>query len=255
MSSRVPILSYHAILAEDQKQVPGQWSSVHAIPLPAWREQLDVLADGGWQVVALKTLEQSPPRRSLTITFDDGGSCDLVAAEELGSRGLTAAFFVTWSCLGCRWFLSRGQVADLDRLGFTIGSHGMTHARFAELNPQELRNQLLGSRERLEGLLGKPVTALAVPFGSYNHAVVTAAVAAGYRQIVTSDFALAVAGKCVLPRLTITSRTTLRDFRSLLANNRFGIARRRVVNGIHRRLDRIWSMAAGERWRRSAEDV
>jgi peptidoglycan/xylan/chitin deacetylase (PgdA/CDA1 family) len=207
---------------------------------------LDVLAAQGWQVVALPALEQhSPPRRSVVITFDDGGCSDLLAAQELDRRSMPAAFFVTWSRLGSSSFLSRGQVVELGRQGFTIGSHGMTHARFTDLSAQELRDQLVGSRERLECLVGKPVTALALPFGAYNSAVVAAAIAAGYRRILTSDFAVADAGRCVLPRLSIGSRTTLKDFSALLAQNWIGIARRRVINGIRRRLNTIRSIAGG----------
>jgi peptidoglycan/xylan/chitin deacetylase (PgdA/CDA1 family) len=245
-SRRFPILSYHAIIAEDQKELPPPWSPYHALSLAALRAQLDVLAAEGWQAIPPQLLMQfAPPGKSVVITFDDGESSDLLAAEELSRRGLTAAFFVTWSRLGCPWFLSRSQVVQLDRQGFTIGSHGMTHARLTELSAQELHDQLVNSRERLEWLLGKPVTTLAIPYGFYNSAVVEAAITAGYRLIMTSDFALAVAGRCLLPRLTISSRTTLNDFRTMLAENWIAIARRRLVNGIHRRLNRMRLIAAG----------
>jgi peptidoglycan/xylan/chitin deacetylase (PgdA/CDA1 family) len=244
--SGIRILTYHTIIAEKQKELPPQWSPFHAVALPAFREQLDVLASQDWQVVPLHALEQpSTPRRSVVITFDDGGCSDLLAAQELQRRSMPAAFFVTWSRLGSSSFLNRSQVAELGRQGFTIGSHGMTHARFSDLSAQGLRDQLVGSRERLEGLVGQPVTALALPFGAYNGAVVAAALAAGYRRILTSDFALADSGKCVLPRLTISAQTTLEDFRALLGQNRIGIARRRVINGIHRRFNRIRSITAG----------
>lgn len=247
MFSAVRILTYHAILADGQEELPPEWSASHAVGLPEFRDQLDVLASGGWQVVALQALEQpSPPRRSVIITFDDGGCSDLLAAQELRRRSLPAAFFITWSRLGTSSFLSHLQVAELGRLGFTIGSHSMTHQRLTELSAQELRAQLVGSRQRLEGLIGKPVTALALPFGAYNGAVIAAAFGAGYRRIVTSDFALADAGRSVLPRLSITSRTTLKDFRALLAQNRIGIARQRVINGIRRRFNRVRSIAAGK---------
>lgn len=244
MPNRVPILCYHAIIAEAQKELPPQWSRGHALPQKVFCGQLDIIVAGGWRVLALKDLEQcAPPPRSVAITFDDGASSDLLAVEELRRRNLRAAFFVTWSRLGCSSFLSRSQVMDIDRQGFTIGSHGMSHVRFAELTPQDLHHQLAGSRERLECLLGKPVTALALPYGSYNSQVMTAAIAAGYRSIVTSDLALAVAGRCVLPRLTIGTRTTLEDFRALLTGGPVRIAGRRVLNGIRRRFNRIRTIA------------
>jgi len=245
--SRVPILCYHAIIAAAQKELPPQWSRWHAVPQAAFCAQLDILLARRRRVLALDELEQSaPPARSVVITFDDGASSDLIAARELLRRKLTATFFVTWSRLGSSSFLSRTQVVEIDRQGFTIGSHGMTHVPMAELTPQDLRDELAGSRERLESLLGKPVTALALPHGSYDSRVIAAAVAAGYRSILTSDFALAVAGRCVLPRLTIGACTTPTDFLGLLTEGPMRIAHRRVVNGIRRRLNRIRAIAVGQ---------
>lgn len=245
MFKRVPILSYHAIIAEAQNEPPMQWSRYHAVARTAFCAQLDLLSAEGWRVLALDALEHmAPPRRSVAMTFDDGQSSDLLAAEELRRRNLPAAFFITWSRLGCPSFLSRGEVVEIDRQGFTIGSHGMMHVRFAELTPQDLHDQLAGSKERLEELLGKPVTALALPYGSYNADVIAAAIAAGYRSIFTSDFALAVPGRSVLPRLTIGAGTTLQDFRALLSDGPIRIASRRALNGIRRRLNRIRAVAA-----------
>jgi peptidoglycan/xylan/chitin deacetylase (PgdA/CDA1 family) len=244
MATRVPILSYHAILADDCKQLPRYWSPFHAVPLRVFREQLDVLAAEGRNTVAPDHLERTAvPARSVVITFDDGHASDLIAARELRRRGLQATFFVTWSRLGCAGFLNRRQVVELDREGFRIGSHGLSHVRFAELAPHEVERELAGSKERLEWLLGKPVTALAVPYGSYNSRVVAIAIAAGYRPIMTSDFGLAAAGSYLLARLTVHSRTTLRDFRALAAGSWMGITRQHLANSLNRRMTRLWSNA------------
>jgi peptidoglycan/xylan/chitin deacetylase (PgdA/CDA1 family) len=239
---RLPILGYHAIVAGDQKELPRHWSPAHALSLSAFCAQVDLLAAEGWRVIPPHALTHPLlPRKSTVITFDDGLSSDLLAARELRRRAMTAAFFVTWSRLGSVSFLSRSQVVELDAQGFTIGSHGMTHTPLTELTKQQLRDQLVSSRELLEGLLGKPVTALALPYGSYNAAVVDAAIAAGYRPIMTSDFALAVPGSFLFPRLMIGSRATMRDFRSLLTDNPISIGRLRLLNGIRRRLKRLQS--------------
>ncbi len=152
---------------------------------------------------------------------------------------MPATFFVTWSRLGCAGFLSQHQVEELRRDGFGVGSHCLNHVRLAELAPHETSRQLAGSKERLEGLLGEPVDAIAVPFGSYNEQVIDGAVAAGYRSMMTSDFALAVAGRYVLARLPVHSRTTVRDFRALLAGSFLGIARQRLAIGLAARINKV----------------
>jgi peptidoglycan/xylan/chitin deacetylase (PgdA/CDA1 family) len=239
---RFPILSYHAIVDDDRQQLPPESSSFHAVSAKSFREQLDILTSEGWTVVPPQALCQpSLPPRCVLITFDDGHASDLIAAAELRRRTLPATFFVTWSRLGCAGFLTPLQVRELACDGFRIGSHGLSHVPLAELALPEARHQLTGSRERLEGLLGGPVDVVAVPFGSYNRPVIDGAIAAGYRSLMTSDFTLAVAGSYVLARLTVHSRTTLRDFRSLLAGSVVGIARQRLANSLAVRIIKLRS--------------
>ncbi len=236
MGSHVPILAYHAILENGRGAIPPQWSRDHAIPLPVFRAQMDILASEGWHTVMPEAVAQEPTRaKCAVITFDDGQSSDLLAARELRQRNLQATFCVTWSRLGSPGFLTRSQVLELDREGFAIGSHGFAHVHFADLAPAELHLQLAVSKQQLECLLGKPVTTVAIPFGSYNERVIAAAVAAGYRAILTSDLALAVPGSCVLPRLVMDPRVTLGAFKQMLSGSAIFIARLRLV-WLYRRL-------------------
>ena len=241
METRIPILAYHAIVEDGQAALPQSWSRPHAVSLAAFRAQMDVLASGGWHTVLPQALDQTPPPKSVVITFDDGHSSDLLAARELHQRRLQAAFFVTCSNIGSDGYLDSGAVLELTRQGFEIGSHGVNHVRFANLAPDELQFQLAQSRQRLEELIRQPVTAVAFPFGSYDGRVIAGAIGAGYRTVMTSDFGLAVAGRYVLSRLGVHSRTTIEEFKSLLSGNPISIARMRLANGIRRRLTRLFS--------------
>lgn len=236
---RIPTLMYHSIIADDAAEVPEEWSQRHTVSFSSFLAQLDFLVEGGWQTIPPEALEQTPElRKPVIITFDDGHSSDLLAAEALHGRGLQAAFFVTWSNLGRPNFLSQRDLRGLDRLGFKIGSHGLTHVGLVELGPEELCRQLIESRERLESLLGKPITDFAVPYGRYNRQVIIAALAVGYRRVMTSTFGYAKSGNGnVIPRLGINSTTTLEDFRVLLAGRWIDVTRRRILHSISRRLD------------------
>lgn len=247
LARRLPILAYHAIVDEDRQPLPPEWSAFHAVSVQSLRAHLDLLTSEGWNVVLPEALRQgSLPPRCVVITFDDGLSSDLIAAGELRRRGLRATFFVTWSRLGCAGFLSQRQVQELRRDGFSVGSHCLNHVRLAELAPRETHRQLAGSRERLEDLLGEPVDCVAFPFGSYNEQVIDSAIAAGYRSLMTSDFALAVAPSYVLARLPVRSSTTLADFRALLTGSFFGIARQRLASGLAARVMRLRSIMGCE---------
>jgi peptidoglycan/xylan/chitin deacetylase (PgdA/CDA1 family) len=231
--NRVPVLAYHAIVDDGVSQLPQGWSAQHTVSLRDFRAQLDILVGEGWQAVTPDALlEADLPAKSVAITFDDGHSSDLLAAEELSRRGLTATFFITWLLLDRPDFLGRGQLLEFDRKGFRIGSHGLNHVALSGLSPQELRRELVVSRKQLESLLRKPVTDLAIPFGAYDNEVIAAATAAGYATIMTSDYTVAIAGRHLLPRLGVESHTTLKAFRQLLAGRWIDVTRQRVVSSL-----------------------
>jgi peptidoglycan/xylan/chitin deacetylase (PgdA/CDA1 family) len=48
----------------------------------------------------------------------------------------------------------------------TIGAHGMSHLPFSRLLPDEQRQEIIGSRDLLQGWLGKDVPVFSYPFGS-----------------------------------------------------------------------------------------
>lgn len=84
-----------------------------------------------------------------------------------------------------RWEEVRELAAD----GLVIGSHTMTHASLATLDPAQVAWELETSRRVLETRLGRRVALLAYPFGKpgdVSEATAAAAHAAGYAAAVTT---------------------------------------------------------------------
>ena len=65
--------------------------------------------------------------------------------------------------------------------GFTIGSHGCTHALLANEDPRTVVHEVLGSRLEIERRLGTTVRHIAYPAGSFDSIAVRIVAAAGYR--------------------------------------------------------------------------
>ena len=65
-------------------------------------------------------------------------------------------------------------------LGVEIGSHTRTHPHLTRLSDDELRAELVGSREALEANLQRPCRFLAYPYGEMDERVRRAAEHAGY---------------------------------------------------------------------------
>jgi peptidoglycan/xylan/chitin deacetylase (PgdA/CDA1 family) len=80
------------------------------------------------------------------------------------------------------------QIRSAARRGLCrFGSHGVTHRRLTDLAPPDVRTELAQSKAELEGMLGTPVRDFAFPHGAFDSKLIDAAMAAGYRRVLTID--------------------------------------------------------------------
>jgi peptidoglycan/xylan/chitin deacetylase (PgdA/CDA1 family) len=63
-----------------------------------------------------------------------------------------------------------------------VGSHGITHAHLARLSDEELRRELVGSKQQIEDELGRACRDFAYPYGEHDERVRAAVRAAGYER-------------------------------------------------------------------------
>ena len=73
------------------------------------------------------------------------------------------------------------MLAEMRRVGLTIGSHSKTHAFLTNETDERVRDEVEGSREVLQRRLNTPIDWFAYPGGSFNTRVVRAVERAGYR--------------------------------------------------------------------------
>jgi peptidoglycan/xylan/chitin deacetylase (PgdA/CDA1 family) len=64
--------------------------------------------------------------------------------------------------------------------GLDVGSHGVTHAHLPRLSDEELRGELVESKQQIEDELGRPCSDFAYPYGEHDERVRAAVRAAGY---------------------------------------------------------------------------
>ena len=124
------------------------------------------------------------PEKPILFTFDDAYE-DLAkyALPVLRRYDFGAAVYVVTGQLGGTnaWDEARGysalrlMTADQIRywasLGIEFGAHSRTHADLTGLSPQELSEEVVGSGQDLEALLGAKVVSFAYPYGFHNQAV------------------------------------------------------------------------------------
>ena len=135
------------------------------------------------------------------ITFDDGNLSDLeIGLKPVADRGLKAIFFPCAGRIGQPGYLNETALRELVSAGAEIGSHGWSHTDWRRASAQVMRQEVAEAKDRIEQAAAAPVTAAAIPFGSYSRRVLKDA--APFRTVFTSDAALADADAWLQPRFS-----------------------------------------------------
>ena len=124
---------------------------------------------------------ETPPLRTIAITFDDCYRDNLAAARVLAEHGLPATFFIPTKYVGTDhvfpWDaslkrmpnLSWKEVQQMQQLGHEIGSHTVSHPDLGVIDLAHAERELADSKKTLEDRLERPVRWFAYPFGGRNN--------------------------------------------------------------------------------------
>ncbi len=133
--------------------------------------------------------QQAPLEQETSSTAGPGGEN---AAPVLKAHGYPATVYAVSSLVGktSAWVAPEGlepaplmnvsQLREVQDLGFTIGSHTVTHPRLADADDARIHAEMRDSKRALEDILGQRVEHFCYPYGSHDLRAVEAAAAAGY---------------------------------------------------------------------------
>ncbi|MEL6999527.1 MAG: polysaccharide deacetylase family protein [Pseudomonadota bacterium] len=145
---------------------------------------------------------------TIGITFDDGNRSDLdIAAPALTERGFTACFFVCAGRLSDSRYLGAEDLAALEDMGMTIGSHGENHVDLRRTDDQALAIEAQAAGQALARHCSGPVDSFAIPFGSYDRRVLRSL--RHFRRVYASDAIRATGRERVIPRVSYMRHWTL----------------------------------------------
>jgi peptidoglycan/xylan/chitin deacetylase (PgdA/CDA1 family) len=185
---------YHGI-GEPSKAGEGSLS----IQENDFEAQMEYLSKGGYISVLMKDLVKAVnsgkklPKKSFVLTFDDAPrSILLSAARILSYHDFKAVLFPVVSAIGKYNFwddnkpvakfecMSLEEIQYLAESGWEIGSHTMTHAELQTLRPEMVKQEVEGSKKKLEEMLNTGIESFCYPYGGLNGAVRQAVIDAGY---------------------------------------------------------------------------
>ncbi len=101
----------------------------------------------------------------ITTSWDDGHRLDMKVAALLDRYRVMGTFYVAAN------YLNQGlRGRDIMQLGteFEIGAHSLTHRRLDQLNRDEAKHEIEGSKAYLEDILSRPVSMFCYPRGRYT---------------------------------------------------------------------------------------
>ncbi|MFF2450057.1 polysaccharide deacetylase family protein [Neobacillus sp. NPDC058068] len=169
----VPILMYHAI--DEYKGVGLKDLFVTPANFEA---QMSYLKDKGYTLLTFERWDEvNKVNKPILVTFDDGMKNNLNAfriLQELKDDQFQPAateYVIAGSIDSGPYRLSTEDIKEMMNSGiFSIQSHTMSHADLPEITNYE--QELDASKEKIEQITGKPVIAIAYPFGHFNDQVV-----------------------------------------------------------------------------------
>jgi peptidoglycan/xylan/chitin deacetylase (PgdA/CDA1 family) len=178
---RITVLLYHRVTDAVRDNL--------TVGLEQFDRQMDILRRTCNVMSMTEVLESSRIGRSgapaVCVTFDDGYLDNYLHAAPIMLRhGIPGAFFVTTGFVGSSdqrlpHDVRRGNPAipamswsnlrDMRKVGFTIGSHTVSHIDCAAETEETVRRELKQSRQSLERELGLESVIFAYPYGGRHH--------------------------------------------------------------------------------------
>lgn len=214
------LLIYHAV-----------GSGPVSLPSENFIRQMDWLGKHA-TVESLESLVNRPevPGLRVALTFDDGyRSVYSVVAPVLEKLGFPATVYLSTGMIGeaahrasdpnlghypYEEFLNWQEVAELDRMGWTIGSHGVDHVDLTKLTDEDVAQQLQDSRGEIETRLGKECRHFCYTWGNNNQKVRNLVSESGYFSAVAAIHGTlhSVSDRLALERIDVRREYCLKDF-------------------------------------------
>lgn len=175
-TAAVPILMYHSIAGEDESHVHPYFRV--ATPPAIFAAQMRHLHEAGYTTCTPEEISagirsgQMAAGKRVAITFDDGyQNIYREALPVLHQFGFTAIVYLPTSFIADaaqrfkdRNCLSWAEVRELQKHGISIGSHTVSHPQLSRLSREQIRQELVESKQTIEDKLSAPVRSFAYPF-------------------------------------------------------------------------------------------
>jgi peptidoglycan/xylan/chitin deacetylase (PgdA/CDA1 family) len=190
----VPILEYH-VLGHPPAGAPYPELYVGRTD---FEKQMDWLEERGYEAVTLEQVQEAwyhgatLPPKPIVLSFDDGYRPQFTfALPTLRKHGW--AGLLNLKAAGSELYES--NVKAMIAAGWELAAHTIHHLDLTELGPEELKEEVAGSRKILQEEFNVPVNNFCYPAGKFDETVIKAVEEAGYTGATTEISGFAEKGK------------------------------------------------------------
>ena len=148
--------------------------------------------------------------RRICLTLDDGYLSDFEVALPLSLKyKLPFISFIPTSNINKKGFLSRNNIYDLSKNGFSIGSHSHKHQRIKSQTIFSLKEDVYKSKCILEDIVSKEINSFSFPFGEHSLVHQKVLKEIGFKFIFTSKYGYLnkISNNYLIPRIAINKLT------------------------------------------------
>jgi peptidoglycan/xylan/chitin deacetylase (PgdA/CDA1 family) len=220
-----PILTYHHV---GPRPRGVRLKGLYVSPKLFAQQIAELKAEGFTSCGCTEIRSNEDRARQVFITFDDG-FVDVFehALPILRQHGFRAIQFFVADLLGktSEWqkpsgelpgqLMDKAQVKEWLAAEQEIGSHTMTHPLLTQISAAQARDEILGSKKKLEDTFGRAVEHFCYPYGDWNPAVREIVQEAGYQSACTTEFGVNTLDTDRFALKRITARYPSRKLRNL----------------------------------------
>lgn len=219
---RVFILCYHSISSDGWK---------YGVSLETIKKQISYLVRK-YDAISMSDIEaildgrKKLTRPSFVITFDDGYKEVLLLKDFLNKLHIIPTIFILSDTLHANYkeldtkriFLEKNEVKILLKEGWTLGSHGATHADFWNMSDKQCEEEVIKAKVTLETIYKTPVRYFAYPKGRYTNRVLEFVQRAHYALAFSMNdgFITTRTNKLLIPRVGVDRSHTFNEFKKIM---------------------------------------
>ncbi len=170
-ASSVPVLIYHHI---------DETLGLYGVTSQQLDAQLSWMVNAGYTAITPSQLYWglyqggTLPAKPVVLSIDDGWPSAQIFMNYIAKYGLAAAYMLPNYAA-----FSPDQIVGMSQWGEVCG-HTVDHAHLDWMGYDQQYAEVHDNKVWLEGIIGKPVTCFAYPFGGYNDSAIQAVKDSGY---------------------------------------------------------------------------